>query len=276
MKGLRDIFSRWVTTALVLIATGCSSSDTTAVQASPISSNSFPNEPAGFVATGGAMLSDGALSWGMVVRAGSWSIQEDPAAPVAPPYLFRAHYPGGMQGGHEAAVPFTAVNRTTPGFYLSYAFRLSGNWQQGASEMNGVKHVIPFITQPGQQSTFWGWTSWVNHPEDGYRISVTLDGWNGPRRDIPYINTEARQAARFSRGQWVHLEMLVDFNTAGANSGRVQVWVNGVRTHDAPEDMPAVSVDELQIAGTFGGGIGNVPHDQWYDIDHIRISIPGN
>jgi len=276
MHSYRTILRRSTGALVFAVSVACTSPDSIGVPLSQQSGVNLPNEPTGFVGAGREMLRDGALSWGMAVRAGSWSIAEDVSAPLAPPHVFRAFYPAGMAGGHEAAVPYTGINRTTSAFYLSYAFRLSENWQQGTSEMNGVKHVIPFITAPGRQSTFWGWTSWVNHPQDGYRVSVTLDGWNGSRRDIPYFNHEARQAARFSRGQWVQVEMLVHFNSGGAGTGRVQVWVNGVRTHDAQEDMPAVSVDELQIAGTFGGGIGNVPHNQWYDVDRIRLSVPGS
>lgn len=245
----------------------------------------FPNEPEGFVLRSQDLLDDGTPSWNILNRAGTGSVVENPNAPIAPPYAFRATYPAGMPGGHEASLLFTgSAGGTTSSFYLSHTFRLSANWDQGTTSLGdgtfGVKHVIPFvIPDGGTDPLFFGWTGWGKDSEHGWITRFRIDGWapGTSRRDVPHIDAAAIEAARFSLNEWVRLEVLVEFNDGGDNTGRIRMWTNGTLTHDSDgEHFPTSELSEVQIAGTFGGGIGNVPHEQWYEVDHIRVSAPPN
>lgn len=65
------------------------------------------------------------------------------------------------------------------------------------------------------------------------------------------------------------------FNSGGSHTGPMQAWVNGNLAIQAfNEDVPAVSLRTITAANVFGGGIGDVPHDQWYDLDHVYASVP--
>lgn len=238
----------------------------------------FPNEPAGYVAIQDISWAQGSRwGWHSYYQGAYGEVRSDGNGPTSAPHYFRAFYPAGMQGGYEAAVASAGMSGAGPGgFFMAYTFRLSENWHQHESHNMGVKHMIPFV-RGGELSDarFFGWTGWVNFPgRPEYRVGSTVDGWASghPRRDLEWVN---ESAAFFRKGEWVTVEMHVEFNSGGPNTGRVRVWVNGVLTQQLlNQHFPATHLSNGQIAGTFGGGIGNVPNNQWYEVDHVYFSTP--
>ena len=258
--------------------------------------SAFPNEPAGYVTRfddgfdyPGVTLNDpwfdvqGAGYGGRFNLGGRPSIvRANNGQPFSGPSAFRAFYPGGMPGGHDAArLSIPLSSQASGGFYLAYTVRLDPTWHTTANELgNGIKHVIPLVVpSDGSDVRPLGWTVIAQNPagDNRYRLNYALE--NIPpetfrRHDIPYVN---EQAALINKGEWAQVELLVQFDQAGQGTGNIQFFVNGTlvsRMDNAP--IPVDRLRNLTIAGTYGGGIGNVPHDMWYDIGHFYVSGPAN
>jgi uncharacterized protein YjdB len=260
-------------------------------------SSPFPNEPAGYVTRfndgfdyPGVSLNDpwfdiiGSNMNGRFDLGGRPSIsRENNGQPFSPNSAFRAFYPGGMPGGHDAARLAIPLSGTTPGgFYLAYTMRLPQEWHTSANEMqNGIKHVIPWvIPSDGSEVRPLGWSGMAQNPrgDNRYRIGFTLENISPEtfrRYNIPYVN---EASSEFNKGDWILVELRVQFDRPGVRgSGRIELFVNG--TLVALEENARVPVERLRnvtISGTYGGGIGNVPHDMWYDVGHFYVSTPGS
>ena len=266
---------------------------------SGVGSSPFPNEPTGYVTifndgfdySGVTLVDDryfnvvGSNLGGARSHGGLPSIsRENNGQPVSPNSAFRAFYPGGMPGGHDAARLAIPLSSSAPGgFYLAYTLRLPDEWHTLANDgMNGIKHVIPWvIPADGSDARPLGWTAFAqtggSHSGDNrYRVTFDLENIAPEtfrRRGIPLVN---ESAAIFDKRQWVQIELLVKFDDPGVrNSGRIELYVNGVLAgleENAP--IPVAYLRNVTVSGTYGGGIGDVPHDMWYDIGHIYVSRP--
>jgi len=260
-------------------------------------SSPFPNEPTGYV----TIFNDGFDYPGVVINSPYFDVtgsnlggrfnhggrpsisRESNGQPISPGSAFRAFYPGGMPGAHDAARLAIPLSSSAPGgFYLAYTLRLPQEWHTTANDLyNGIKHVIPWVMPAdGSDARPLGWTVLAQDGGAGsgnnrYRVAYTLE--NIPpetfrRRDIPFVN---EAAAVIDKGQWATIELAVRFDSSGPNTGRIDLWVNGVLVaQELNAPIPVTSLRNVTIAGTYGGGIGDVPHDMWYDVGHVYVSRP--
>jgi hypothetical protein len=273
-------------------AAGVTGQGTVSVTAGGTSgSSSYPNEPAGWVARAESDFNYAGInyndpyfdlvgsSWSGRMNQGGRPSLHHGDGPASSSSYFRAFYPGGMPGGHDAARVGVSAPNPGGGFYLSYTMRLAQEWHTTANELgNGIKHVIPWVVpSDGSQVIPLGWTTIAQNPAgDGrYRATYTLESVSPTtfrRHDIPFVN---ESAALFNKGEWIQVELLVRFDQASPGTGHIELFVNGVltgRMTNAP--IPVERLRNLTIAGTYGGGIGDVPHDMWYDIAHFYVSSP--
>jgi hypothetical protein len=124
---------------------------------------------------------------------------------------------------------------------------------------------------------------------DEIRLNINLGGQPWGNRNLrPNINYDAANLGTASsygdrRGQWVHVEILMELNTTGdVNTGRgdgvVKVWIDGVLTSDHRNVMFQVPGDNWywQILTGFhlvyGGGPGAPSQDQYIWSDDIYYS----
>ena len=202
---------------------------------------------------------------------------DDPEEPLSPPSYFRSWYPAGMEGGNSAARvgagPFTAGQEE---LYLAYSFRLSHSWDQRPHEERGVKHVFIDVHTNEGTTEGVGFTEFVNTPDFPYyhvNFNVNPVGTASfDRGNLDVVNSEAN---RVVLGEWALYEVRMRFNSYDAPSGQVHVFLNGVLVAERSDiDIPAQSFAGVSVVGVFGGGILDVPNDQWYDVGHVRVLTP--
>jgi uncharacterized protein YjdB len=277
-------------------AAGVTGQGTVSVTAGGTSgSSSYPNEPTGYATRfndgfdySGVSLNEpwfeinGSNLNGRFALGGRPSIsRENNGQPFNSNSAFRAFYPGGMPGGHDAARLAIPLSGTTPGgFYLAYTMRLPQEWHTMANELqNGIKHVIPWvIPSDGSEVRPLGWSGMAQNPrgDNRYRIGFTLENISPEtfrRYNIPYVN---EAASEFGKGDWIMVELHVRFDSSGPGTGLIELFVNGnLVAREVNARVPVERLRNVTIAGTYGGGIGNVPHDMWYDVGHFYVSTPG-
>lgn len=181
-----------------------------------------PNEPAGFFSIadrGYASVEEG--GWIRKIST-NFVIAEDADAPVSGPMVGEAVYDAGFDGG-EAPV---ATDRWIRDYYfrsvyLSFAIKLSDNWQGGANGGN-IFGYIWLNNNPGVVPTYVGSSGAQLIPQ--VRLHGTPMPPDGAVNLAPNVETPVIQ-----RGKWHRWEVLVVMNDKDQLNGQVHWWVDGVK-----------------------------------------------
>ena len=215
-----------------------------------------------------------------VFHGGYASIVENPAGAGQFQTLIRTFIPEGYPGGHDPARYGMGISDAgAGGYYLSYSFRLSDGWETQLQGSMGPKQAIPWIEGGDVLELLrLGTLGWIHPPglgsfEFGFSYLGTLGFEGQPERGpVPFVNSSA---ALFGIEEFVQVEQLVLFNTAGPNSASVQIWMNGELTHNHQGiHLPAEHIRLVTFPMTYGGGIGDASADKWHDLAYVYVSTP--
>lgn len=240
------------------------------------------NEPAGFsMITERSFSSLNEAGWrdrGASASSGvraSIDIVNDPSAPGADKQVGRVVFPRGFTGsGSSSRMVNSGVNVGTPDkLYMSFWFKVSDNWYgHTGSSVNKVFYVgHPLVIDAHGNG---------NSP---LHLQLSLQGgetsnakWNSSDNEVRPTSAQAQ----IRRGEWHHIEVLVEMNTPGQANGRLHAWIDGVKTHQFSNRRILAAggggrgeIGELRWHPIYGGQNGsNIPSDQYQYIDHIYVS----
>lgn len=231
-----------------------------------------PNEPAGFTRVSLRGFSR-RVEEGWTDRGDrAFRIVEDATAPVSPPFIGRAFYPRGYQGGRGPILTEVALPEKTRGLYLSFWMRLSPDWTGHPSNVNKVFHI--WIAGGNRV-----YLSAHGRGLGPYIPQVNLQGIPGPQiaRDLNPIRSGR---IKIRRGEWVHWELVFWANHPGERDARVEWWVNG---EFAGRESGFALVrprekgfwERVTWNPTWGGVGGVVPAPMYQDMDEIYVSAGG-
>lgn len=222
-----------------------------------------PNEPAGFTRV---ILDD---AWDALAGPnrdvlnpdGNLTIVEDSTGPQSPGHVLQYRFPQGMEGGAGPGRVNQYINATD--IHLCYQVRANPEWQGHSSSVNKLVYLI---------GGDFGWDL----------ITVMRGGGDNPG-GAPYhlgiffnsspdaYLTQPPYPASFRAGQWNTVELLAESST-----GRIRAWLNNVPVGDWMVEFPS-GADHFSemIMDPVWGGIGDTKaHDDFIQIDHLRLSAP--
>jgi len=231
-----------------------------------------PNEPAGFVPVSRReFMKRVEAEWTDRGDRG-FRIVEDPTAPASAPFIGRAFYPRGFQGGRGPILTEVGVPAEHRGLYLSFWMRLSPEWTGHASGVNKIFHL--WIADHNRV-----YLSAHGRGSGPYVPQVNLQGIPGPQiaRDLNPIRSGR---IKIRRGEWVHWELVFWANHPGERDARVEWWVNG---EFAGRESGFALVrprekgfwERVTWNPTWGGMGGAVPAPMYQDMDEIYVSAGG-
>jgi hypothetical protein len=193
----------------------------------------------------------------------SLSIVQDPTAPKSPSSVIRVTYPTGFAGG---STPGHAGTTHTPHrvLYISYWGKLSTNFYGHLTSVN--KQLYEWANG---SNVFYFEAAGVGtgplSPEIVLQGTPT-DGVYGPNL-VP--------SAHFTRGQWYHIEIVLNGNSSGTKDGSVDWWLDGVHVGNKTGlqfTSSATSWGIFEFTPVWGGVTDNVPATMTLDWDHVYLS----
>ena len=195
-------------------------------------------------------------------------VRSDGNGPISPPHMFRFNLFEGQRDGEGSAGIFANTGLSVgpaTGIYWAFAMRLSSNWNQGETPVDGntFKHV-EFYSDAGNLVSRTAITKIPNDPQDRFRFK--LANWQGGGTVTHVLD----DTTAWHRGEWVTQEFLCRYNNGGPNTGSMEMWVNGhLAAYIYNSHLPYSGVASIGVANIHGGGIGDVTEDKWYDFDHF-------
>jgi uncharacterized protein YjdB len=203
-------------------------------------------------------------------NAGPLTIEQDPTAPKSPSSVIRSTLPAGFQAGSSngsTGIQFSSVST----LYVSYWAKYSDNWQGQQADIN--KQAYAWVSEGGGDGKFVmeasGVGSGTMRPRPILQSMIVGDGHKDPN----LIPTQ-----EIVRGQWFHIEIVLNPNTAGNADGSFDVWQDGQHcTHY--EGLQWTNGDTrwfiFEIQPIWGGTGGTVTNTMYIQYDHIYISGKG-
>jgi hypothetical protein len=259
--------------AVLAMLAGCSSETSTAPSTTPPTvppGSLFTNthEPTGFSRVVDQPMTGGSVAGWATIPAGV-QFAADPLSPLSPTTFGRMTYRVGMRAGVAPATTSTSsfASRNHREIYLRTAVRVSSNWYGHNTGVNKVLHL------------------WTQNPQ-GNKLVISLHGaGNAPLKlrvtcqGVPDTSKCAKMMANtgasgtVSRGAWHVIEARIRLNTAGKYDGTLQLWLDGVMTHNYSN----LRVDAgrwyiVSWSPTWGGVGGTVPVQQTMDMDGMYVS----
>lgn len=199
------------------------------------------------------------------------TLEQELQGPVSGPHTVRFFYPEGFEGGYATSNIFSHIITNTGGIYYAYAMRLSDNWSQLETPITGntFKHVEVGASTPEVGSVLLARTAVTKIPGDSQdRFRVKLANWANNDEPEHVIS----EATAWGAGEWVIVELLIEFNDGGPSTGSMRLWANQHLAAILDDtDLPFTGISTFNVPNVFGGGIGDVPHDQYYDLDHVLV-----
>jgi len=191
--------------------------------------------------------------------------------------VLQVNYPIGSRGGYSPSRALAGTGFTTKGgssnlktrLYLSTRVKMSANW---STPNPSTKMVFP----RGPVGSSQNHVIMLHRNDTGvedYSPRISLQAGGGGREI-----TIASPVGTYGLGVWHHLEVYLVQNTGGNADGIAKLWVNGnleINVSDVAwvaESEPH-AWDYLWLDPTFGGGTGNSPVDQYFQLDGWYISL---
>ena len=198
------------------------------------------------------------------------TIETDVTAPQSPPNVIKFPWPAGKSGGgpnKNAGSEFWDQKKTV---YLYLTWKMSSNWQGHGSGTNKV-FFLKTANPIGS-----GNNTYLNIKGSGagsLKLQVSGQGYPAGVPQFPpnvgngYLN----------RGQWYEMEFLFTANTPGSSNGVLEVWIDGVKTHNYTSWEPLNSgegpgFNGILVSIIWGGTGDTVINDMDMMFDHIYIS----
>lgn len=244
-----------------------------------------PNEPDGMIpVTERPFDAHDEDGWSHNERDG-YSIVEVDDAPHSPRSVGEMFYPAGFRSG---SAPSRAWRGLGDGdwrrLYLDFWHRVSPNWYGHPSLVNkilfltrresaGAPAIVnytgsgdgPFYPQVRMQDNTWGNWGWLD------------------AGSVDAVNEAAvtEEEARLTPGEWQRWEVYLVYNTAGNQDGTIRLWIDGNLILDysgtalfSKDVDPALMFwNGVKWDPTHGGTGGEVPADQFQQIDHFYASV---
>jgi hypothetical protein len=196
------------------------------------------------------------------------SIAQDGTAPKSPSNALRFTFPTGFTGGGSSnGHTGTASIGNYRVLYISYWAKYSANWYGHESGINKQCYVwkggayTPFVMEA--EGTGTGPLT----PRIGLQRMIVGDGWYPPNID---------PSARFTRGSWFHVEIVITGNSAGTADGSMDLYLNGAHITSASRlqwSADATTWGVFEIYPVWGGvGTITVPSTMTFDWDHVYLS----
>lgn len=184
-------------------------------------------------------------------------------------------YPEGLVDGQTNGHFGPSFATSDGGVYYAYTFHTSANWQQSETVVTGntFKHVETRArtgsSGGGQLIARTGITKIPSDPQNRYRMK--LADWISST-DATYTNDEA---GYWQAGDWVIVEVLIRYNSGGANTGSMQLWVNGsLQAYLDPHDIPYDQASGITASLVHGGGIGSSQVDKYMTFGDFYVATP--
>ena len=194
------------------------------------------------------------------------SIVQDATAPMSPSSVLRHTFPAGFAAGESnghAGIQWSPSYRV---LYIKYWTKYSANFQ---GQQTFSKQIYAWVNGSYPPIFFGALGEGSNPltPEPVLQRMIVGDGFKSPNL-VP--------GARFTRGQWDLVEIVLVGNSAGTANGSVDWYLNGVHIG---------SISGLQFASGAAnwnifefnpvwGGLGgpNVTNDMYIQWDHVYLS----
>ena len=254
------------TTQIRATSEGQSGSSTFDVQAAP------PPPPPGSSNEPSGMTLISERPFNALNETASWdtdntlSIVQDATAPMSPSSVLRHTFPAGFAAGESnghAGIQWSPSYRV---LYIKYWTKYSANFQ---GQQTFSKQIYAWVNGSYPPIFFGALGEGSNPltPEPVLQRMIVGDGFKSPNL-VP--------GARFTRGQWDLVEIVLVGNSAGTANGSVDWYLNGVHIG---------SISGLQFASGAAnwnifefnpvwGGLGgpNVTNDMYIQWDHVYLS----
>ncbi|MFQ5746345.1 MAG: Ig-like domain-containing protein [Gemmatimonadota bacterium] len=236
----------------------------------PSQSAGHPNEPAGMTPiTERPFDAFGEDRWTNFSNA-NWSIVSDPGAPASPSGVGAALFPAGGSGGvaHGTNVGSPGLRQSRE-IYLSFWHRVSANWQ---GHKSGVNKMF-FLQRPGSSSRP-AYLSFQGTGAGPFEPQIRLQEAGLARNLGP---NENQASAVLARGQWVHWEVYLKYNTGGNADGIARLWIDGVRVINYTNvRFSGTGVSHwwsiVKFNPTWGGTGDTIVQDMYQYLDHAYVS----
>lgn len=265
----------WSTTAvtngshtLTAIARDAAGNQSTSSSVSLTVSNGSPtvppsgwsHEPAGFVQVNNqpwdALSSAG---WSHANRGAQSRIVADATAPLSASNVLEHVYPVGMAGGVEPAVDWYSLPAGFTEGFVGVWWKASNPWQGHSSHVNKIfflfgsqGHLIPIMYGP---------------PGGPYELRVAPEygNWSWLTPNVTNVAV--------TLGTWHKIELY--FKQVGSTV-TVRWWMDGTEIGNYTNVPFSGSLQELQVAPTWGGVGGTKSQNDYFRYDHIYFSKPGS
>jgi hypothetical protein len=262
----------------------------------------WPGEPEGFTVRADNDWESlpgewaGGDTWGhQNIGTGVGSIESDGSAPEGSGTILRAFYPEDHSSGTGAIRTGHRFGTYPSELYYGIWWRASSNWTN--HPVATKLHYANWRDQgSGSQHFFWldWWGASNANPSNSYiRLKfqgtwVERDYWQNVetvRQNVaPHVSVEAGGDDNFyqlPKDQWVQFGVYMKKQDTSMENGIVRVWQRNLG--DEPVQLveitdhvfPGDGVYQIYHEGTFGGADFDVPQDQWWDVAHTRLSVPG-
>lgn len=203
--------------------------------------------------------------------AGSYRIIPDTTAPTSPLAIGRIIYPAGFGGGSAPATLQRSCN--VPRLYVRFWMRLSANWSGHSTGTNKVHHFWSGPAGGINRAFFSAEGAGAAALTPTMRLQGAANDMPDPRAFLnPNLGT-----AKFIRGQWHEVEIVLVTNTVGYANGEAHWWLDGVKQGEYTDVQFIANVNaqnwaQVQFSPTYGGAGGTVPAEQYMDMDRMYIS----
>lgn len=202
----------------------------------------------------------------------------DAAAPKSPSTVTQMNYPAGFAAGSGPAVAERGFGGQRTTLYISQYVKYSSNWQGHSSGVNKITYFygagfVPYVYTLARGSGSGTLLSSIALQ----RLAAAYSDGRGTTGTEVFLDPNTGAAGHVIRGQWHHYEYILEMNTAGVSNGRIQAWLDGVKTHDWSGIRFVGSGGSawwelLHWAPVWGGTGGTVSATMFQQMDHLYVS----
>lgn len=239
-----------------------------------------PNEPGGFMEITqrpfDAANEDG---WSDDSSNPNWKLELDPSAPYSPPGVLTILYPAGFVAGSSPANSYyegAFAPKAKPNVYLSFFMKHSSNWQGHSSGVNKILFIGDTTCGSGAGAQVYFSAQGAGADPLYFQVRT-----QGPVNHDLGANVAPLADSEIVRGKWQRVEVVLRANSSGVANGEVQVWIDGVKTHEykSEELLESDCIGRFNriVLGATWGGIGkpDVINDMTRSYDHFYLSGSG-
>ncbi len=204
------------------------------------------------------------------------AVVQDATAPRSASNVGQQLYTSALPGGSSPAI---AARAFTPKktLYVSMWMMLSSNWVGHPTGTNKITHF--FITGYNRIYTMARGTG-TNALKPAFGLqNLAAPYFDGVSQTATSVNILPNVTnVPIVRGQWQRWEVVLTGNTPGVADGTIEMWIDGVKTHQYVNvmfDTAAQSgkFDTVAWSPTWGGGGGTITTPFFMNMDAMYISV---